>query len=42
MRILSRDIRIIDKAMGDTKKTILESEKPIRKKLSNVYWLKNI
>lgn len=42
MRILSRDIRIIDKAMGNTEKTILESEKPIRKKLSNVYWLKNI
>jgi N-acetylneuraminate synthase len=42
MRILSRDIRIIDKAMGNTEKTLLESEKPIRKKLSNVYWLKNI
>ena len=42
MRILSRDIRIIDKAMGNTEKTILESEKPIRKKLSNVYWLNNI
>jgi len=42
MRILSRDIRIIDKAMGEAKKTILDSEKPIREKLSNVYWLKNI
>ncbi len=41
MRILSRDIRTIEKAMGTNKKAILESEIPIRKKLSNVYWLKN-
>lgn len=41
MRILSRDIRVIEKAMGTNKKDLLESEKPIRKKLSNLYWLKD-
>ena len=41
MRILSRDIRITEKAMGSSEKNIQESEKPIRKKLSNVYWLKD-
>ena len=41
MRILSRDIRITEKAMGSREKNIQESEKPIRKKLSNVYWLKD-
>jgi len=41
MRILSRDIRITEKAMGSTEKSIQESEIPIRKKLSNVYWLKD-
>ena len=41
MRILSRDIRIIEKAMGSFEKRLLESEKPIRKKLSNVHWLKD-
>ena len=41
MRILSRDIRITEKAMGTSEKSLLESEKPIRKKLSNVYWVKN-
>jgi N-acetylneuraminate synthase len=41
MRVLSRDIRIIEKAMGSNKKNLLDSEKPIRKKLSNLYWLKN-
>jgi N-acetylneuraminate synthase len=40
MRILSRDIRIIEKAMGSHEKKLLESEKPIREKLSNVHWLK--
>lgn len=39
MRLLSRDIRIIEKAMGSSEKKILESEIPIRKKLSNLYWL---
>ena len=41
MRILSRDIRVTEKAMGSSEKNIQESEKPIRKKLSNVYWLKD-
>ena len=41
MRILSRDIRITEKAMGSSEKSIQESEIPIRKKLSNVYWLKD-
>ena len=41
MRILSRDIRITEKAMGSREKNIQDSEKPIRKKLSNVYWLKD-
>ena len=41
MRILSRDIRITEKAMGSREKNIQESEKPIRKKLSNLYWLKD-
>jgi len=41
MRILSRDIRVTEKAMGSTEKSIQESEIPIRKKLSNVYWLKD-
>ena len=41
MRILSRDIRVTEKAMGSREKNIQESEKPIRKKLSNVYWLKD-
>lgn len=41
MRILSRDIRITEKAMGSSEKNIQDSEKPIRKKLSNVYWLKD-
>ena len=40
MRILSRDIRTVEEAMGINKKDILESEVPIRKKLSNVYWNK--
>lgn len=41
MRVLSRDIRIIEKSMGSKEKKLLESEKPIRKKLSNVYWMKD-
>ena len=41
MRILSRDIRITEKAMGSSEKSVQESEIPIRKKLSNVYWLKD-
>ncbi|MBD1167822.1 N-acetylneuraminate synthase family protein [Pelagibacterales bacterium SAG-MED06] len=40
MRILSRDIRTVEEAMGINKKDILESEVPIREKLSNVYWNK--
>lgn len=40
MRILSRDIRTVEQAMGINKKDILDSEVPIRKKLSNVYWNK--
>ena len=38
---LITEIRIIEKAMGSFEKRLLESEKPIRKKLSNVHWLKD-
>ena len=41
MRILGRDLRVIEQAMGSSEKKILDSEKPVREKLSNLYWLKN-
>lgn len=37
---LVRDIRIVEKAIGDGVKTITEKEQSIRKKLANPYWLK--
>ena len=41
MRILGRDLRVIEQEMGSSEKKILDSEKPVREKLSNLYWLKN-
>jgi len=38
LRRLVRDIRIIDKALGDGNKVISEEELKIKKKLANPYW----
>lgn len=40
LNILVRDIRIIEKAIGNGIKTISEQEKSIREKLANPYWTK--
>ena len=39
LKLLVRDIRIIEKALGTGRKVILEKEKKIREKLSNPYWV---
>ena len=39
---LVRDIRIIEKALGDGKKIITKDEEKIREKLSNPYWYKEL
>lgn len=36
---LVRDIRVVESAIGDGEKAILEAEKPIREKLANPYWV---
>jgi N-acetylneuraminate synthase len=38
LKLLVRDIRIIEKALGTGRKVILEKEKKIREKLSKPYW----
>ena len=38
LKHLVRDIRVVEKAMGDGKKSIGKEERKIRKKLSNPYW----
>jgi N-acetylneuraminate synthase len=40
LELLVRDIRIIEKALGDGIKILTEDEKPIREKLSKPYWTK--